>query len=85
MRSVCQKLHCSARFVLGIRRIERTAVLLREVEIDRHRLGQDETVVVDRRYAPVRIERLKLGRSRLRRAGEVVLMIVGEAEFAHHP
>ena len=50
------------RLVVRVGGIQRTGVLLREIEIDRHRLRQHETIVLDRRHTGVGIQRQILGR-----------------------
>ena len=60
-------------------------MLLREVEVDRHRFRQHETVIVDRRHAAVRVQRQVFRRAGSRRARRDVDMLVFQAEFLGHP
>ena len=60
-----QRPHGHLSVLRHIDRRQRPAMLLREVEVDRQRPVQDETVVVDRGDVAVRVDREELGRARV--------------------
>ena len=73
-----------ARLVLRVGRVE-LAVLLREIQVDRHRFRQHEPVIVDGRHPGVGVQRQILRRLRGGRAGRIVEVLVFQPEFPGHP
>ena len=73
-----------ASLVLDRLRPEPLAVLAGQVEVDRHRLPDDEVAVPQDRDVAVRIEAEEIGRARLTQEGHR-LVLVGHAELLEHP
>jgi len=59
-------------------------VLAGQVEVDRHRLPDDDVVVPQDRDVAVRVEPQELGRARLAEEAHR-LVLVGHAELLEHP
>src|SRR5438105_1321126 len=74
------------RLILDPARIEPArAVFLGEIEVDRHRLPQDEAVIVDDRNMPVGIQRKVRWRARLAGREIDLDVLIVEPEFLRHP